>query len=347
MSGCERAYAGLLLLTVGCAHPAAPLLPPGQLLSEVTFTAPSALASNEEIGRRLFTPLTLKRGLEAAAAKGLTLQEQALDLASERFVVYLPAGPAPAAGYGLLVFVAPWNEPTEPDQWKAALDRRGVIFVCAVNSGNNHQVYGRRLPLALHAYQNLIARYQIDPNRVYIGGLSGGSRVAEVTAMGYPDVFRGALLNAGSDPVGVDGLPPPRAELFAKFQAMRIVYVTGSLDELNLRTDQVSRNSMRDWCVLNLETRTAPNLGHGELDAISFGRALEALEDPGAVDAGKLAGCNARLRQRLGARVAEVEAALARGDRRSARSLLAAIDGEFGGVAARESLELEEAVRAQ
>ena len=45
MSGCERAYAGLLLLTVGCAHPAAPLLPPGQLLSEVTFSAPSALAS--------------------------------------------------------------------------------------------------------------------------------------------------------------------------------------------------------------------------------------------------------------------------------------------------------------
>ena len=49
----------------------------------------------------------------------------------------------------------------------------------------------RRLPLALLGYWNARSRYPIDPDRVYVGGLSGGSRVAQIAALAYPDVFRG------------------------------------------------------------------------------------------------------------------------------------------------------------
>jgi poly(3-hydroxybutyrate) depolymerase len=52
--------------------------------------------------------------------------------------------------------------------------------------------------LALIAAQNAMAQYSVDPQQVYIGGFSGGSRVALRLALGYPDVFHGALLNAGS-----------------------------------------------------------------------------------------------------------------------------------------------------
>ena len=58
------------------------------------------------------------------------------------------------------------------------------------------------MPLALLAYENIRRSHTLDANRVYVGGMSGGSRVALRVALAYPDVFRGALLNAGSDPIG-------------------------------------------------------------------------------------------------------------------------------------------------
>src|SRR5208282_4778992 len=74
---------------------------------------------------------------------------------------------------------------------------------------------------ALLAAQNIMHRYTVNPDRVYVAGFSGGSRVAMRLALGYPDLFRGALLNAGSDPIG-DALAPihPRI-LFSAFRPRR------------------------------------------------------------------------------------------------------------------------------
>lgn len=52
-------------------------------------------------------------------------------------------------------------------------------------------------------------------------GFSGGSRVAEIAALAYPDVFRGAILNAGADPIdGQDGIDKPPADLLRAFQRL-------------------------------------------------------------------------------------------------------------------------------
>src|SRR2546425_2556951 len=50
--------------------------------------------------------------------------------------------------------------------------------------------------------------------------------------------------------------------LFRKFQETKLVYVTGQDDEQNLHDDQISRASMRDWCVFDIEIRDARKLGH-------------------------------------------------------------------------------------
>jgi hypothetical protein len=55
------------------------------------------------------------------------------------------------------------------------------------------------------------------------------------SARGYPDVFHGALLNAGSDPIGNAQSPLPPQELLRQFQeSTRVVYVTGAHDNFNL-----------------------------------------------------------------------------------------------------------------
>jgi len=72
--------------------------------------------------------------------------------------------------------------------------------------------------MALLAAYNTMKQYPVDPQQVYIGGFSGGARVALRLALGYPDVFHGALLNAGSDPAGTLDVPLPPADLFRRFQ---------------------------------------------------------------------------------------------------------------------------------
>ena len=57
----------------------------------------------------------------------------------------------------------------------------------------------------LAAY-NVMKRYAVDPQRVFVSGFSGGARVAMRLALAYPDLFRGALMDAGSDPIG-DAIP--------------------------------------------------------------------------------------------------------------------------------------------
>lgn len=331
----------LLLAVIGCAHQAAALLPPGRL-EEVTFTRYSPLSRTAEVARRTLTPLTIRHGEEVLSARGMVLREQPLDLAKEKFAVYLPAGAPPKSGYGLLVFIAPWAEATRPQVWRPPLDRHGMILVSAANSGNEVTILDRRLPLALLAYENVRARYPIDPNRVYIGGLSGGSRAAEVTALAYPDIFRGALLNAGSDPIGGErGIYLPPADLFGKFQETRLVYITGEHDELNLHDDELSRASMRDWCIFDIKVLVARGLSHDSLDGMSMHLALDALDQRSAIDAGELSRCNARNQQELASKLAEAEAALAQGDRDGARARLRAIDGHYGGLAAPAIFDLD------
>jgi poly(3-hydroxybutyrate) depolymerase len=110
-----------------------------------------------------------------------------------------------------------------------------MILVSAANSGNGAGVLNRREPLALLAAENIMRSYPLDPERVYIGGFSGGSRMALRIARGYPDVFHGALLNAGSDPIGNAQIPLPPQELLRQFQeSTRVVYVTGAHDNFNL-----------------------------------------------------------------------------------------------------------------
>jgi hypothetical protein len=172
--------------------------------------------------------------------------------------------------------------------------------------------------------------------------MSGGSRTAETIALAYPDVFRGALLNAGSNPIGHESefrLPP--AELFARFQRIRLAYVTGEKDEEHIHEDELSRESLRSWCVFDEDVWSIPKLGHIPPDGPMMIRALAMLEKKNAVDEGKLAGCNARLQRDLAGKVAEIQAAIDAKDREKARKLLYNLDGDYAGFAEKQILDLD------
>jgi predicted esterase len=297
----------LALYLAGCAAA-------GSVERDVVFERPSALARGDELARRVLPPRTYRRVREALGGRA---PADPIDLAKEKFDLFVPSDPPPPDGYGLVVFVAPWDEPTRPQHWAGVLARHHLLFVAAQRSGNDQSVIDRRLPLALDAYDNVRAKYKVDPKRVYVAGFSGGSRVAEIAVLAYPDVFRGALLDAGADPIdGQNGIYKPSPHLFHDFQRRRLVLVTGDEDVDNLRQQDVAVGSLRDACVQGLDVQEAVHTGHELIDSLALDRALDALESPPRIDEAALARCNARIDREIAHAVGDPDA----------------IDARFGGL---------------
>jgi len=317
------------------------------LQREVIFTDYAPVASSTELMQRLMSPLRAARVRVELARSRKQMREQAIDLSHERFAVYVPKRP-PDSGYALLVFVPPWQNAILPQRWAPELDRNGMIYVSAANSGNAESILDRREPLALLAAHNIMQRYPVNSQRVYIAGFSGGSRVALRIALGYPDVFHGALLIAGSDPIGDAQAPLPATELFWQFQTSTpLVYLTGNYDSLNVEQDAASRQSLREWCVFGLDSEIMSRAGHELPDPGSLNRALQTLIDPVQIDPTKLAACRARVEGALGGGLQKVTEFVARDNRRNAWKLLDSIDSRYGGLALPRSVELAEQINAR
>lgn len=266
------------------------------LQRDVTFSDYAPQTELQELFRRLLAPQDWQTTQAVLAKTNGALQAQPLDLAQEHFVVYVPSSPPPAAGYGLMVFVPPWNAAIMPGEWTFVFDEAHMIYVSAANSGNNQRVDTRRITLAVLAEANIAKRYPIDPARIYIGGLSGGSRVAMRIALAYPDIFDGAFLNAGSDPIGTDRVPLPPPELLKRFQEhSRLYYATGAQDVGSLGLDASSLRSMRAFCMFNVRQQVVPNTTHELASARVLEQALAYLDAPPASDAAQLSSCRAAL----------------------------------------------------
>jgi pimeloyl-ACP methyl ester carboxylesterase len=310
------------------------------LRNDVVFSDYSPLSRSAELLHRLLSPLNADQVSKRLAHSAVAMRDQPIDLAQERFTVYVPSHPA-AQGYGLLVFVPSWENAKLPQGWAEMLDRHGVIFVSAANSGNAANVLDRREPLALLAAHNIMQRFRVDPERIYIGGFSGGSRIALRLALGFPDVFRGALLNAGSDPIGDAQTPLPPPELFSRFQeTTRIVYISGQNDAINVEKDAASKRSMLEWCAFDSYVERSPWVEHEVAGSAALDRVLVMLDKHAKPNWTRLNNCRSRINQELAKQIDQASDLLAAGNVDGTRRLLNKIDARYGGLAAPRSVDL-------
>jgi acetyl esterase/lipase len=149
--------------------------------------------------------------------------------------------------------------------------------------------------LALDAAHNMSRLYSIDPERVYVGGYSGGGRTASALAVLVSEVFRGGLCVMGVDyfrrvPIpDQPGTywpgtfpPPPPATLERLRRQARFVLLTGELDFNRAQTRAYFGEFQRDGFehVTYLEV---PGASHSDgPDGEWFARALDALDPAGS-----------------------------------------------------------------
>jgi len=236
--------------------------------SDVRFYRSASYATAKEINRRL----RISAGGKVSA------------LAAEKFQIIVPSAFSTNLSWGLLVWISPGDTPGIPSAWEAELAKQQLLFVGAYKSGNQRPIW-ERVSLALEAAFNMRQMYKIDTNRVFVGGFSGGGRVAGMVGIGYPDIFTGTICVCGvgfyTDIPTTNGqhwartfIPDANLLTQAKSES-RFVLLTGDQDINRENTHEVWRNGFEREGFRHVRYLEVPGLKHALPSAEVLGKALE------------------------------------------------------------------------
>ena len=207
-------------------------------------------------------------------------------IAKEKFRLVVPETYSTNSAWGLLVWISPADSPQIPPDWEAELAAQGFILVGAYNSGNNRNAMDR-IRLALDATCNVCRQFKIDRPRIYVGGLSGGARMASLLGVGYADIFTGTFCVCGVSfyqdvPAGPGQVYPahyapyPRVLPLAK-RSGRFVLLTGEHDFNRDNTKAVFEKGFRLNGFSRVTYLEVPGMGHAMPGAAKLKSALEYL----------------------------------------------------------------------
>ena len=185
--------------------------------------------------------------------------------------VYVPDGYDPERPPGLLVYISPGESGRMPRQWRPVMNRRNLIWIGAHESGNTTHTT-LRVAYAILAPIAIRQSHEIDAERVYLSGFSGGGRVASMVAADYAHIFKGAVYNCGANLWTGD-----RPRRYEEMKANRYVFVSGSRDFNLSDTRQVYR-AYESAGIANVKLMVVPRMGHENPDMGRYDEALEFLD---------------------------------------------------------------------
>jgi len=247
-------------------------LPPFQAgTSDVTFEGANELCIPEELKARF-------RSKEDAGP---------YDVKNEKFRLVVPKTYTHAAKWGLFIYVNADDGAGIPAGYEAALEKRKLLAISAYKSGNARNIFDR-FRLAVDANVHLRKRFNVDPDRVYVSGFSGGGRIASMLGVAYADIFSGAIplcgVNFYTDIPSEPGkhwargyIPVDEALKIAKEKG-RYVLVTGEKD-MNLKnTRAVHEHGFKKEGFKRAMLLEVPGLGHSPPAAEWLEKGLDFLD---------------------------------------------------------------------
>ena len=116
---------------------------------------------------------------------------QGYESKAQTYALYVPTNQKPAS-WGLVLFISPGQRGTGLEQFRRACDEHHLIFASPHNAGNNVDTR-ERVRIVLDVLDDIRRRHAIDPDRTYVGGFSGGGRIACAIGFSLPEYFGGVI----------------------------------------------------------------------------------------------------------------------------------------------------------
>lgn len=194
------------------------------------------------------------------------------DSTEQRFELYVPERYSATESWPLVVFISPGNRAMGSKEWGAACRKLGILFASPHQAGNTCPG-PRRTRIVMDVLGEIRSKYNIDPDRTYIGGFSGGGRVACMIGFALPEYFGGVI------PVCAGG--ELRAESWLRqrvIERLSVAQLTGTTD---FNRAEVERWRQTELSSLGVRCKTwvANGLGHGIPKASVFTQAWKWLEE--------------------------------------------------------------------
>jgi len=150
----------------------------------------------------------------------------------QRYELFVPEGYPKAKPYPLILCVPPSPGPAGWAEFEGLCRTNGVIFASPFGAGNNIPV-AVRCRVVLDVLDDARRRLNIDSDRVYLAGMSGGGRIASRVAFSLPEAFAGVMPICGSYSL--------REEPWVRLRAserLRVVLLSGETDWLRPETER-------------------------------------------------------------------------------------------------------------
>jgi len=210
------------------------------------------------------------------------------ELGKETFRVRLPRAYNPSTPVGVLVWISPSPDGRIPSIFEPICDELGLIAIGVDNNGNKRPITDR-LQNHLDSIETLAQHANIDRERVYLTGMSGGGRCSGILQLCFPELFAGAVPIVGLDtyhnaPTGTPGqywpkrLGKPNGPNMKLLKERRIRSITGSADfnepEMTLRTQLLNDDG------LNAQIDVIEGMAHAMPSDAQFGTALRWVDEP-------------------------------------------------------------------
>lgn len=189
----------------------------------------------------------------------------------QSYELFVPPNYSPKQTYPLVLFISPGDGPTGWSNWEKVCKQSGLLFASPYGAGNNCPTR-KRVRIVLDVLDDIRRNYKIDSDRTYLGGFSGGGRIACALGFALPEYFGGVV------PVCASG--DLREESWLRHRAIDRVSVALVTGETDFNRGEVER--LRGPMLLGVGVRakvwTIPKMDHAMPASPQFQEVFQWLE---------------------------------------------------------------------
>ena len=172
---------------------------------------------------------------------------------------------------GILVYISANNSGTIPNEWKEIIDNHNLIWIGANKSGNKIAT-SHRVIFAILAPAVISNNYNINADRIYVSGFSGGGRVSSMVATEYAHLFKGAIYISGANFWSED-----KPKHYDKIKKNHYVFITGTKD-FNLGDTKEVYNAYKSAGIPNIKLLVIPFMSHEKPPVRKYEEAIDFLD---------------------------------------------------------------------